>query len=45
MKNPTPYLARELPPSLAGLAALALDLRWSWNQETIELFFPKERRP
>jgi starch phosphorylase len=31
MKNPTPYLARELPSSLSGLATLALDLRWSWN--------------
>ena len=32
------YLPRSLPQSLQGLATLALDLRWSWNHRTDELW-------
>lgn len=33
-----PYLPRELPASLEPLADLALDLRWSWNHASDELW-------
>ena len=32
------YLSRALPQSLQGLDSLALDLRWSWNHRTDELW-------
>jgi starch phosphorylase len=32
------YSPRELPPALAGLADLALDLRWSWNHASDALW-------
>lgn len=33
-----PYLPRELPPPLEALSVLALDLRWSWNHASDELW-------
>ncbi|MFC1924682.1 alpha-glucan family phosphorylase [Chloroflexota bacterium] len=38
MAIPTYYLLPPLPPSMEGLAEMALDLRWSWSHTADELW-------